>query len=113
MAPYFSQPQLHYLYKEKLVHALVGDFLCLMFGEKDYGLTQIIIDIDIDEERFFYVDRQEFLDCFPGCTHVQWMSMCFIFGGFYGLKMSEEYPRVETFDEPHKVLKRAVKHPYF
>jgi hypothetical protein len=58
VAPYYSTPQLVYLFREKMVQAVIGSLSCLMYQHgkgtktKDSGdpedLTQIITNIDVE-----------------------------------------------------------------
>jgi hypothetical protein len=64
IAPYFSSPQLLHFFRESMVHAIMGSIQCLLLElpePNDNELTQIIVDFDLDQGSFSFIDSQELL----------------------------------------------------
>lgn len=65
IAPYSASPQLVHFFIASLVNAVMGSLQCLLFelpdGE-DPGLVQVIVDFDLAEGSFSFVDCKELLE---------------------------------------------------
>lgn len=75
VAPYFSTPQIIYLFQEKKVHACMGSLLALTYYLKPLqdatdgdekkpfvDLDQIITDFDLENGTFWFVDKKDMVD---------------------------------------------------
>ena len=100
IAPYYSTPQLVYLFREKMVQAVIGSLSCLMYQNSKAGkpkeggdpedLTQIITNIDLELGSFKFVDKWEIVSSFnlqsPSLEPVS--DLFIVFGSSYGFKMA-------------------------
>ena len=64
VSPYFSSPQMVYFFRQGVVQVCAGSLSCLCFEaprvDKDLpDLTQIIVDFDLEEGSFSFVDKDD------------------------------------------------------
>jgi len=67
IAPYSASPQLVHFFGESMVNAVMGSLQCLLFelpegAEDSSELTQVIVDFDLAEGSFSFVDSKELLE---------------------------------------------------
>lgn len=52
-----------HFFREQTVHAIMGSLMCLLYDAAD-NLAQVIVDFDLENGSFSFVDREDLLTTF-------------------------------------------------
>jgi len=72
------------------VHAIMGSLMCLLYDTSN-NLTQVIVDFDIENGSFSFVDREDLLTTFsPNKNRQELIDLFICFGALYGLSVVKD-----------------------